>query len=249
MSRPKIIVILLLGMSRPVMYSWILPIRNEARSLPQLIDEIRQAMSGKRCQIVAVDDASSDRTLAVLKDLRRKLADIKIIHFSFPRGKWAALRCGIQQARGKVLITSDADLQDDPKGVSKLIEKLGQGFDLVSGWRTSRQDLWYKVAISRLGNAVISIVTHHCFHDLNSPFKVFRRRVVLDLPLEGSLFRFSLLFAECMEYKIAEVPIAHRSRRFGKSKFGPIKYIRILFDLFLVLLLFSGSGRLYREQK
>lgn len=236
-------------MGSQVTYSWILPIRNEAQSLPQLVDEIRQAMTGKRCQIVAVDDASGDRTLAVLKGLRRKLPDIKIIHLSFPWGKWGALQVGIARSYGEVVITSDADLQDDPAEINKLIPYLDRGYDVVSGRRVRRQDSWYKVLISLIGNAIVSLVCGKRFYDLNSPLKIFRREILTAIPKDGSLLRFSLLFAYRMGYRVAEVPISHRPRRYGRSKFGMTKYLRILYDLGLVLLLFSGSGRLYRKQK
>lgn len=225
-------------------FSWIIPARNEAQSLPTLLSEIVAVMSGRRFEIIVVNDGSTDHTAGALSRLKRTMPALRSIAFLRPMGKWEALRSGISESRGDVIITIDGDLQDNPEESAKLLKKLRQGYDLVSSWRTARKDPWYKVAISRLGNAVISIATRHRFHDLNSPFKVFRRRVLLDLPREGSLLRFSLLFAYKMGYRAAEIPIRHRPRRYGHSKFGVMKYLRILCDLVLVLLLFSGSGRI-----
>lgn len=225
-------------------YSWVIPIRDESQSLPQLFSEIRKAMTGQQFEIIAVNDGSIDGSSTILSELARQISELRIIRLPRSYGKWAALRAGIGKSRGGVIITIDGDLQDDPTGVVKLLKRMHQGFDLVSGWRTKRQDPLYKIVISQLGNGVISLVSGHRFYDLNSPLKIFRREVLFDLPLEGSLFRFSLLFAYKMGYRVAEIPIRHRPRRFGRSKFGITKYLRILYDLGLVLLLFSGSGRI-----
>ncbi|MBI2039462.1 glycosyltransferase family 2 protein [Candidatus Microgenomates bacterium] len=229
-----------------VVYSWILPAKNEAFSLPQLIKEIRQTMQNKAYEILTINDASTDNSGATLKALTSQIPQLKILSFKSHQGKWAALRAGFEVAKGEIIITCDSDLQDDPKEVNKLLAKFSQGYDLVSGWRKIRHDTFYKVAISRLGNWLASTLTSHRFHDLNSSFKVYQRRVLNYLPKEGSLLRFSLLFAHKLGYKVAEVPVNHRPRLFGKSKFGIIKYLRIIYDLILILLLFSGSGRVRR---
>lgn len=223
-------------------YSWIVPIRDEAQALSLLLGEITNVMASKQFEVIIVNDGSTDGSNTALVKLSHKIPQLRTVHFTHPRGKWEALRTGISKSDGHIIITTDGDLQDDPAEVIKLLKKFHQGFDLVSGWRTKRQDPWYKVAISKFGNAAISMVTHHRFHDLNSPLKVFRRSVLMDLPRDGSLFRFSLLFALKMGYRVAEVPVCHRPRRYGRSKFGIVKYLRILYDLFLILLLFSGSG-------
>ena len=224
-----------------VYYSWILPIYNEALSLPQLIREISQVMKGREYEIIAVDDGSKD-------PLNFQIPRLKVIHLNTHQGKWAALQAGFKAASGQIIITSDSDLQDDPKEAKKLLKKLDQGFDLVSGWRKIRFDPLYKVVISRLGNLLVSILAGHHFKDLNSPFKAIRREVLDSLPKEGSLLRFSLLFAKRLGYKVFEVPITGRPRIYGSSKFGLVKYLRILYDLILVLLLFTGSGRLKKHQ-
>lgn len=227
-----------------IQYSWILPIYNEHHSLPQLFEEIQKS-SLVNYEIIAISDGSKDNSLKTLKKLaQNNKQSIKIIHFKTHQGKWAAIAAGFKISRGQIIITLDSDLQDDPTEIKKLINKLNQGYNLVSGWRKDRHDPTYKVIISKLGNWLASILTSHNFKDLNSPFKVYRRGVLESLPKQGSMLRFSMLFAERLGYKVAEVPINHRLRVYGQSKFGVIKYIRILYDLILIMLLFSGSGRL-----
>ena len=232
---------------KPITYSWVLPIKNEALSLPPLIKEIKKAMKGISFEVIAVDDASTDDTFQTLKDLGNQFLEIKIIHFAHPQGKWAALLTGISKAKGSIVVTLDADLQDDPQEIGKLLEKYQKGYEVVSGWRKKRFDPIYKVVISRLGNGLVSLLGLGHFHDLNSPYKVYKRKVLDVLPKEGTLLRFSLLFAHKYGFKVKEVPIIHKPRKYGKSKFGVVKYLRIIYDLFLIYLLFSGSGKLKKE--
>lgn len=228
-------------------YSWVLPVYNESRSLIALIGEIKGVMKkSSDWEIVAVDDSSTDKTSETLDLLKRKMPQLRLIKRSYHQGKWSALREGIKESRGEIIITLDSDLQDDPKEAVKLLKKIESGYDLVSGWRKRRNDPFYKVVISQIGNWLVSILTNKKFRDLNSPMKVYRKEVIRALPQEGSLFRFSLLFAYKMGFKTIEIPILHRRRMYGKSKFGVKKYIRIIYDLVLILLLFSGSGRLKR---
>lgn len=227
-------------------FSWILPVRNEADSLPQLIREIVKVMGQKKFEILAINDGSVDHTLTTLTSLTSHIPQLNIINLASHQGKWTALMAGFRKASGQIIITSDSDLQDDPKELPKLL-KLINSHDLVSGLRSVRLDPLYKVIISRLGNLLASILSGHQFKDLNAPFKVYRRETLDKLPLHGSLIRFSLLFAKNLGYKVVEIPIKHRPRIYGQSKFGIVKYLRILYDLVLVLLLFQGSGRLTKK--
>ncbi len=229
-----------------ILYSWILPVKNEADSLPQLIKEIVAIMQGKNYEIIAVNDASTDKTRQVLSKLKVKSQKLIVIDSKKHIGKWLALHKGFKEASGDVIITSDSDLQDNPKEVKKLIAKLNQGYDVVSGERRKRQDSWYKIAISKLGNWLVSKALNKKFEDINSPFKVYRKEVINRLPFHGTLLRFSMLFAYKQGFRAVEVPVIHRIRLYGKSKFGIVKYLRILYDLTLILLLFSGSGRITR---
>lgn len=205
-------------------------------------------MKDKNYEIIAINDASTDTSLTTLKSLTSLTPQLKLINFKLHQGKWAALRTGFEKATGEIIITSDSDLQDNPSQLPKLLEKINHGFSLVSGARVKRSDPLYKVTISRLGNYLASILTGHPFKDINSPFKIYRREVLDEIPKEGSLLRFSLLFAEKFGYRVFEVPIKHRPRIYGKSKFGIVKYLRIIYDLILILLLFSGSGRIRQNE-
>lgn len=227
-----------------VKHSWVLPVYNEAQSLPQLLEEIKQVERSGSFEIIAVDDASTDESTRLLRELAKTTPQLKVLSLNSRQGKWAALLAGFKASNGEIVIILDSDLQDNPKEAGKLLSKLKQGYDLTSGWRKIRHDPPYKVLISNLGNFLVSALTKETFHDLNSPFKLYRKEVLESLPKQGSMLRFSMLFAERLGYKVAEVPINHRPRVYGQSKFGVIKYIRILYDLILIMLLFSGSGRL-----
>lgn len=231
-----------------VKYSWILPLRNEAQSLPQLMAEISKVMRNKSWEVIAINDASTDSSLTTLTSLITLTPQLKLISFKHQQGKWAALRSGFDKAKGQIIIFSDSDLQDDPSQLPKLLTKLTLGYDLVSGARIIRHDQLYKVIISRLGNWLASNLSGKRFTDLNSSFKIYRKQVLDEIPKQGSLIRFSLIFADKLGYKVAEVPINHRPRLYGKSKFGIVKYLRILYDLILVMLLFTGSGTIKKTK-
>lgn len=230
-------------------YSVVLPVYNEATALPQLIREITDSMKKMSYEVIAVDDGSTDRSHEILEKISQDDPHLAIIHLKKHQGKWAALRTGIAKAHGDIIITIDSDLQDDPKEIPKLLKKLNQGYDVVSGWRKNRQDAKYKILFTKLANVIISHSTHHHFHDFSSPMKAYRRTALNELPKQGSLLRYSLLFTQKLGLVSAEVPVHHRLRTFGTSKFGPMKYLRILYDIVLIFLLFSGSGRIYARQK
>lgn len=229
-------------------YSIIIPSRDEALSLPILVSELEKVLRRFSHEIIIINDASQDQTRKVLTNLSKNSKQIKVINFSIQQGKWAALVSGFKTAQGQVVITLDGDLQDDPRELPKLLSKFNQGYDLVSGWRKVRHDPFYKVAISNLGNGLVSALYQKNFHDLNSPFKIYRKEVIEALPKAGTMLRFSLLFAHRQGYRVIEIPVIHRKRQFGQSKFGIVKYIRILYDLVLVRLLFSGSGSLKKTK-
>ncbi|MBI3559958.1 glycosyltransferase, partial [Candidatus Gottesmanbacteria bacterium] len=132
----------------------------------------------------------------------------------------------------------------NPREVVKLLPYIEKGYDVVSGWRMRRQDPFSIIVLSTLGNWLVSWVTGRIYHDLNSPMKVYQRKALDRLPMVGSFLRFSLLFADELGLRTREVPVVHRRRRWGKSKFGIRKYLRIFYDFFLIQLLFRGSGRL-----
>ncbi len=215
-------------------YSILIPTFNEAESLPSLIGELSKVMNKKDHEIIIINDGSTDKTRQVLAKLKK---DKLVVLHQIRNGKWHALREGIKNAKGEIIVTMDADLQDNPEDLKKLLLH-ARKFDIVSGWRKERQDSFYKVLISKLGSRLLG------FEDLNSSFKLYHRQVLDQLPKDGSLLRFSLLFAKDLGFKVIEIPLSHRKRQFGKSKFGLEKYLRILYDLALIKLLFTGSGRI-----
>lgn len=229
-------------------YSLLLPIYNEEKSIPQLASEILKSLKNKDYEIIAINDGSTDTSGQVLASLQKNWRLLKVIKLSSHQGKWAALRAGIIASKGEIIITLDSDLQDDPSELKKLLRRFNEGYDLVSGYRRERIDPVYKVFISRMGNNLLSFLGGIRFRDINSSMKVYKRKVVEMIPKEGSLLRFSLLFAHKMGFRTGEVEIKHRPRKYGNSKFGVIKYIRIIYDLILISLLFSGSGRLNKQK-
>lgn len=203
-------------------YSVVIPVHNEVDSIPILLREL-----GRRGEIIIVDDCSTDGS--------SRYAAIRLLS---RQGKWAALRAGIAKTHSEVIIVMDGDLQDDPREIPKLICKLDKGYDIVSSWRKNRQDPSYKILLTRAANIILG------YRDFSSPFKAYRREALAQLPQEGSFLRYSLLFAKKLRLRVAEVPVGHRPRRFGSSKFGILKYFRIFWDLLFITLLFTGSGRL-----
>lgn len=232
-----------------IRYSVVFPVYNEAQGLTQLTHEVVRVMDGKRYEIIAVNDGSTDASLSMLKEIEKSTPSLQVIHLPTRLGKWSALILGIKKAQGDIIITLDSDLQDDPGQLPVLFHALKKDTDVSSGWRKGRMDPWYKVTISHLGNLFVSYCTGRVWHDLNAPMKVYRRGVFATIPLAGSLLRFSLLFASKTGFRVVEVPIKHRPRVYGNSKFGLIKYLRILYDTALVLLLFTGSGSIRKTSK
>jgi glycosyltransferase involved in cell wall biosynthesis len=189
-------------------------------------------------EIIFVDDGSTDESLAVLQDLHQADPEhVRVIQFRRNFGKTAALTAGFALARGEVLVTLDADLQDDPGELPKLLTKLDEGYDLVVAWRAHRQDSISKRWPSRLANATVSTLTGVKLHDLNCGFKVYRRGVVQDLKLYGELHRYVPVLAHWKGYRVTEVPVTHHPRRYGQSKYGAGRLARGYIDFLSVLFL------------
>ncbi len=189
---------------------------NEVEALPILLPKIKRTMLGLSYELIIVDDGSTDGST--------KYATLKLSH----RGKWNALREGLKIARGSIIITCDGDGQDDPHEVRKLLKYLDSGLDIVSGQRQNRQDDFLYVLLSRIGNRLLG------FSDMNSQMKVYKVGVLRDLSKLLDSWRFILLLAKIKKYKVLEVPVKHYRRKFGKSKFGLVKYFSIGYDLIRV---------------
>lgn len=218
--------------------SIVIPAYNEAESLPDLLQKIKHNVSSlKRVwEVIVVDDGSSDQTLSVLKSLRNQYPSLKIISFRKNYGKSAALSAGFKMAKGEIVITMDADLQDDPEEIPTLISKLEvENLDLVSGWKKKRHDPITKTIPSKLFNFVTSVMTGIKLHDFNCGLKAYRQAVTKDLKIYGELHRFLPALAHWYGYKVGEVPVKHHPRKFGKTKFGISRFFNGFFDLLTVL--------------
>jgi glycosyltransferase involved in cell wall biosynthesis len=225
------------------MISFVIPLLDEQDSLQPLYEAITRAAivlppSYGAYEILFVDDGSTDRSPAVLRELHDcDPHHVRIIQFRRNFGKTAAMTAGFAHARGQVIVTLDADLQDDPAELPKLLAKLEEGYDLVGAWRSNRNDPLSKRLPSKIANLTISRLTGLRLHDLNCGFKVYRREVTRDLRLYGELHRFVPVLAHWKGYRTTEVPVTHHRRRFGRSKFGGRRFVRSYVDLISVLFL------------
>jgi glycosyltransferase involved in cell wall biosynthesis len=222
-----------------VSLSVVIPLLNEAESLPELyaaLDAVLSLHIGAS-ELIFVDDGSTDRSFDVLKSLRSKDERVKIIQLRSNQGKATALSIGFREAQGEIIVTLDADLQDDPREIPKLLAKLEEGYDLVSGWKVQRQDPVTRRLLSIIFNRVTAFMTGMAIHDFNCGFKAYRRAVVDELRLHGELHRFIPALANWRGFTVAEVEVGHRQRRYGRSRYGIERIPRGLFDLLTVIML------------
>ncbi len=217
--------------------SVIVPIYNEVENLPPLIAEIEAALdpTGKTYEIVAVDDGSTDGSTALLKQLATEHTCLRAVIFRRNSGQAAAFDAGFRNASGDIVVTMDADLQNDPKDIPPLIEKLETGFDVVSGWRKDRKDgaLLRKIP-SRIANRLIRWMTGTQVHDLGCSLKVYRKHVTDEMRLYGEMHRFISVLAAGQGAKVGELVVNHRARRAGVSKYGIQRTVKVLLDLMTV---------------
>lgn len=223
----------------PVAISIVVPVFNELESLPLLHGKICVAMDaiGQSWEIIYVDDGSTDGSKAALRALQD--GDDRVV-LAFQRrnfGKSLALDTGFALARGAVLITMDADLQDEPSEIPRLLAALDEGYDVASGWKQHRQDPPSKTIPSRIANSVTTHLTGLRMHDMNSGFKAYRHEVVKSLRLYGDLHRYIPALAHYNGFSVTEVPVLHHKRKFGRSKYGPTRLAHGAFDLLTVLFL------------
>ena len=238
--------------------SVVVPAKNEEESLPVLVQRIVEvcAASGLTLSdIVLVDDGSSDRTWAVMSQLAAGNDKIQAIRLRRNFGKATALMVGIGACAGDVIVTMDADLQDDPDEIPRFVQTLEAGYDLVSGWKKERNDPVSKTLPSRLFNAVTARMSGVRLHDFNCGFKAYRREIFDTVELYGELHRYVPVLAHALGYRIAEIPVRHHARKYGKSKYGVARYLRGFLDLLTVVMLtrfayrpghlFGGIGALF----
>jgi glycosyltransferase involved in cell wall biosynthesis len=225
--------------------SIVIPVFNEERSVALLLDELRSALEplGQEWEAIFVDDGSTDGSFAALTRLHDQAENVRVVRLRRNFGKAAALAAGFANATGDVVITIDGDLQDDPAEIPRLLVKLEEGFDLVSGWKTRRRDPLARRVFSRLFNRVVGSMSGVRLHDMNCGLKAYRAAVVRGLPLYGELHRFVPVLAHQRGYRVTELPVNHRPRNYGRSRYGLERYLRGFFDLLTV----SFIGR-YRHR-
>jgi glycosyltransferase involved in cell wall biosynthesis len=219
--------------------SMVIPVYNEVQSIPKLYQELAPVLAAQHCtyEIVFVDDGSTDGTFQALVALHARDPQVRVIQFRRNFGKTAALVAGFDHCRGEVIITMDADLQDDPQEIPHFLEKLAEGYDLVSGWKKDRQDPWSKTLPSKVFNSVVSTSTGIHIHDFNNGFKAYRREVTEELKLYADLHRFIPVMATWRGFRVTEIAVQHHPRIYGKSKFGAGRFARGMLDFFKVLFL------------
>lgn len=217
--------------------SIVVPLLNEEESIFPLINEIRKVFKTMDVwyEIILVDDGSTDKSLSTIKELSRTDKRIKFISFRKNYGKSAALQMGFKQAAGEVVITMDSDLQDDPNEIPALLKKLDEGFDLVSGWKKIRQDPFIKKISSKFFNFATRIFSGIKIHDFNCGLKAYRKSVTESLNVYGELHRYMPVLAHWQGYSIAEIPVKHHPRRYGKTKFGISRFFKGFIDLITVV--------------
>ncbi len=208
-----------------------------------MLDEIHSAVAGYDYEIVCVDDGSSDGTFEQLRQRSRNDGTVRLIRFLRNYGKSAALSEGFKYADSEFVVTLDSDLQDDPQEIPRLVEKLEEGFDLVSGWKKERRDPLSKRLPSKFFNLVTRLLTGIRIHDFNCGLKGYRNSVVKSLDLYGGMHRYIPVLAGKKGFRVTELAVNHRPRKFGESKFGKERYFRGLFDLLTVLFLSRYTRR------
>jgi len=218
--------------------SVIVPLLNEEESLNPLYTQIISSLNemGKPdYEIIFVDDGSSDNSLNVIKELCQRDRNIKYISFRKNYGKSAALSLGFSNATGDIIITMDADLQDDPAEIPNLIAKLNEGYDLVSGWKKKRYDPFIKKYTSRLFNSITGLMSGIKLHDFNCGLKCYRKEVIKSIKVYGEMHRYLPVLAKWQGFTVSEIPVKHHARRYGKTKFGISRFFKGFVDLITVM--------------
>ena len=217
--------------------SVLVPLLNEEGSLSTLSKEIAKVFENisSDYEILFIDDGSTDNSLKIIKDLSRINNKIKYISFRKNYGKSAALNVGFQNVTGDVVITMDADLQDDPSEIPHLLEELQKGYDLVSGWKKKRHDPFIKKYSSRFFNYVTKVLSGIKIHDFNCGLKAYKKAVVKSITIQGELHRYIPVLADWKGFKVSEIVVKHHPRRYGRTKFGISRFFKGFIDLITVI--------------
>lgn len=217
--------------------SIIIPIYNEEKNIPILCAELFAVLDEIKIpfEVIAIDDGSQDGSFACLQSQADLRPEMKVIRFRRNFGQTAAMMAGIDHVSGDVIISMDADLQNDPRDIPRLLEKLNEGFDVVSGWRRTRKDdAIRRNFVSRVANGVISLISGISLHDYGCTLKAYRRDVVKDIRLYGEMHRFIPIYASWMGGRIVEIEVKHHPRRHGRSNYGLERIVKVVLDLIVV---------------
>jgi glycosyltransferase involved in cell wall biosynthesis len=226
--------------------SVVIPVYNEEEGLELLVQEVSSVLESQArdYELIIVDDGSTDGTYPLLSRIHKKEPRIRVLRLKRNFGQTAALAAGLAYAQGEVIVSMDGDGQNDPGDIPALLSKLAEGFDLVSGWRFPRQDpFWSRRLPSRIANRLISWMTRVKLHDYGCTLKAIRREVAKDLKLYGEMHRFIPAIAHERGARIAEIKVHHRSRQWGRSKYGLTRTLRVVLDLLTVKFLLSYGTR------
>lgn len=217
--------------------SLFLPVLDEEENLKPMHAKIASALDtlGKTAEVIYVDDGSTDKSLSILREIATEDDRVRVISLRRNYGQTAAMSAGIDAAKGEILIPMDADLQNDPADIARLLEKLNEGYDVVSGWRKNRQDKLFSRKIpSQIANRVISWIGGVKLHDYGCSLKAYRRDVIQDVKLYGEMHRFIPIYAAWAGARVTEIPVDHHARTMGKSKYGISRTIKVIFDLMTI---------------
>jgi glycosyltransferase involved in cell wall biosynthesis len=226
--------------------SVVIPVYNEAEGLPSLVALLRDALDPlpQSAEVIFVDDGSADASASILEEFARTDPRLHVIRLRRNYGQTAAMMAGFQHATGDVIIPMDADGQNDPHDIPRLLEKLAEGFDVVSGWRRDREDAALsRVLPSRIANGLISYVMGVKLHDYGCTMKAYRREVIEDVRLYGEMHRFIPIYAAWEGARVTELPVTHHRRNFGSSKYGIGRTLRVLLDLFTLFFIDRALDR------
>ena len=226
--------------------SVVVPVLNEEESLPHLHQQLSQVLvaGGYNYEIIVVDDGSTDGSFQVLCDLQAADPHLRVVRFRRNHGQTAAFAAGFDRARGGVVITIDADLQNDPADIPALVEKMAEGYDVVSGWRVDRQDRFLDRRLpSLIANRLIAWITGVHIHDYGCSLKAYRVDVLQDVRLYGEMHRYLPALAHAVGARVTEIPVRHHPRRFGQAKYGLSRTAKVMLDILAVRFLMSYSTR------